>query len=115
AVDLGFDRDPLLIVNLDLQHNGIAQSARLELAQRLESAARTLPGVARAAPSPLAPVSGFGWNNGIEVPGGRRYSENEMIVWFNAVSPGFFSPYETTLLAGRALNPTDREGAPRGA
>ena len=112
TIDLGFDRDPLLIVKLDLQRGGVAPDERLGIAQRFESAARTVPGVARAALSNLTPVSGMGWNDGIEVPGGRRYSEREMVVWFNAVSPGYFTTYGTALLVGRDFAPTDRDGAP---
>jgi putative ABC transport system permease protein len=112
TMDLGFDRDPLLIVRLDLQRGGIAPGERLEIAQRSEAAARAEPGVARAALSTLTPVSGMGWNGGIEVPGGRRYSEREMIVWFNAISPGYFATYGTALLVGRDFAATDREGAP---
>ena len=112
TIDLGFDRDPLLIVNLDLQRGGVAPDERLGIAQRFEAAARTVPGVARAALSNLTPVSGYGWNDGIEVPGGRRYSEREMIVWFNAVSPGYFATYGTALLVGRDFAATDRDGAP---
>jgi putative ABC transport system permease protein len=115
AVNLGFDRDPLLIVGLDLQRGGIAQSDRLGLVQRLEATARRVPGVSRATLSNLTPVSGRGWNNGIEVPGGRRYSEREMTVMFNGVSPGYFATYGTTLLAGRDFAATDREGAPLAA
>jgi putative ABC transport system permease protein len=111
-LDLGFDRDALLIVNLDLQRGGVAPDQRLGLAQRLEEAARTLPGTASAALSSLTPVSGRGWNDRIDVPGGRRLSEREMIVWFNGVTPGYFATYGTTLLVGRDVAPTDREGAP---
>ncbi len=110
TLDLGFDRDPLLIVNLDLQREGIAPDQRLPLAQRLKETARTVPGVAAAALSNLTPVSGMGWNDGVDIPGGRRYSEREMIVWLNGVTPGYFTTYGTKLLAGRDFASTDREG-----
>jgi putative ABC transport system permease protein len=90
----------------------VAPDQRLGLAQRLEEAARTLPGTASAALSSLTPVSGRGWNDRIDVQGGRRLSEREMIVWFNGVTPGYFATYGTTLLVGRDVAPTDREGAP---
>jgi len=35
-----------------------------------------------------------------------------MIVWFNAISPGYFTTYGTALLVGRDFAATDREGAP---
>ena len=112
TIDLGFDRDPLLIVNLELQRGGVAAEERLRIAQRFEEAARTVPGVARAALSNLTPVSGMGWNDGIEVEGGRRYSEREMVVWFNGIGPGYFSTYGTALLVGRDFATTDTKGTP---
>ena len=112
TIDLGFDRDPLLIVNLELQRGGVAAEDRLRIAQRFEEAARTVPGVARAALSNLTPVSGMGWNDGIEVEGGRRYSEREMVVWFNGIGPGYFSTYGTALLVGRDFATTDTKGTP---
>jgi putative ABC transport system permease protein len=112
ALDLGFDRDPLLIVKLDLQRGGVAPDERLGIEERAQVAAGSVPGVAHAALSNLTPVSGMGWNGGIEVPGGPRYSQRDMIVWFNAVSPGYFATYGTRLLVGRDFAPTDREGTP---
>jgi putative ABC transport system permease protein len=112
TINLGFDRDPLLLVRLDLQRGGVAPDERLGIELRAQEAARTVPGVAKAAISNLTPVSGMGWNNGIEVPGGPRYSDREMIVWFNAITPGYFATYGTALLAGRDFAATDREGAP---
>jgi predicted permease len=112
TIDLGFDRDPLLIVRLDLQRGGVAPDERLGIEQRAQAAAGSVPGVAQAAISNLTPVSGMGWNGGIEVPGGPRYSQHDMIVWFNAVTPGYFATYGTTLLVGRDFAATDREGAP---
>ena len=113
TVDLGFDRDPLLLVRLDMQRGGVAPDQRLGIELRAREAARTVPGVAKAAVSNLTPVSGMGWNNGIEVPGGPRLSDREMTVWFNAITPEYFATYGTALLAGRDFAATDREGAPR--
>jgi predicted permease len=112
TIDLGFDRNPLLIVGLDLQRGGVAPDQRFQLAQRFQEAARSVPGVGHAALSNLTPASGMGWNDAIEVPGGRRLSEREMVVWFNAISPGYFATYGTTLLVGRDFASADREGAP---
>ncbi len=112
TIDLGFERDPLLIVNLELQRGGVMAEDRLRVAQRFEEAARTVPGVAGVALSNLTPVSGMGWNDGIEVERGRRYSEREMVVWFNGISPGYFSTYGTALLVGRDFAATDTKAAP---
>ena len=71
------------------------------------------PAITRVKSMTLTPVSGMGWNDRIEVTDGRRYSEREMMLWLNGVTPGYFATYGTTLLAGRDFAATDREGAPR--
>jgi putative ABC transport system permease protein len=111
-LDLGFDRNPLLIVNVDLQRSGVPSEKRLALEQRLEAAARSVPGVTHAGLSAIAPVSGMGWNDAIEVPDGPPVSERERTVWFNGISPGWFATYGTTILAGRDFTESDRDGAP---
>ncbi|HEY8550370.1 MAG TPA: ABC transporter permease [Vicinamibacterales bacterium] len=110
--DLGLDRDPLLVVNVDAQRLQLETPARRALFERaLEAAART-PGVQHAAMSVLTPVSGMGWNGGFEFPDGPELPERERIAFINAVTPGWFATYGTAFRAGRDFDHRDREGAP---
>jgi putative ABC transport system permease protein len=111
-LDLGFDRDPVLLVNLDAQPTAIPQEQRHALFERARASVAALPGVERAALSLITPVSGMGWNQAIDVVGEPQLSEQDRMAWFNAVSPGWFATYGTTLLAGRDFDGRDRTGAP---
>ena len=113
AVDTGLDRDPVLIVTVDAQHSPVAPADRTEFFDRLRKAAAALPGVAHAGASFLTPMSGMGWNNSFEMPDAAGLPETERVVWLNAVSPGFFQAYGTSLLQGRDFTDADRLGSPR--
>jgi putative ABC transport system permease protein len=110
--NLGFDRDALLIVYVDVQKTGVESADRPGLLEQVLASVAKVPGVARAGLSGVPPMSGFGWNNYVEVPGGTKLDQRESIVWFNGVTPGWFATYGTTLVSGRDFSSADRKGAP---
>jgi putative ABC transport system permease protein len=110
--NVGFDRDALLVVNLDVLKSGVEPADRPRLLEQVLDATAQVPGVARAGLSAIPPMSGMGWNNFVEVPGGAKVSQRDSVVWFNAVTPGWFATYGTTLVNGRDFTATDRKGAP---
>jgi len=110
--NVGFDRDALLVVNLDVLKSGVEPADRPRLLEQVLAATAQVPGVARAGLSAIPPMSGMGWNNFVEVPGGAKVSQRDSVVWFNAVTPGWFATYGTTLVNGRDFTATDRKGAP---
>ena len=111
--DVGFDRDSVLLVTLDLQRSQADDDPkRAGLYQRLAEAASAVPGVDRAAASLLTPVSGMGWNNAFELPGQPQLSMRDRLSFINAVTPGWLSVYGMQLLAGREFTRADRSGAP---
>ena len=110
--DLGLDEDALLLVSLDAQRSGNAQG-RGALFDQVARESGTVPGVAAAAVSVVAPVSGMGWNNNFQVRGGPTLSDRDASAWMNAVTPGWFATYRTALVAGRDFDARDGAGAPR--
>ena len=113
TTDLGFDRDPILLVLLDTQRSQVGDEGRADLYARLAEAAARVPGVEQAAASLLTPVSGQGWNNGFEIPDQPQLSIRQRLAWLNAVTPGWHSVYGTRLVAGREFTDADRDGAAR--
>ena len=111
SLDLGFDRDPLLLVTLDAQRSGVAPADRHALYMRTRDAVATLPGVERVAVSILTPLSGMSWNDAIEVEGQPALKGRDRMAWFNAVTPGWFATYGTPLVAGRDFDSRDRTGS----
>ena len=123
--DAGFDRNGLLVVNVDVlspvsAHAGAGDRAPDltvwygELLRRL----RETPGVRSASLSRKPPISneqGY-WFDIFSVEGrpsdGRWPSSAEARTFVNAVSPGYFATVSTPLIAGRDFSASDVEGRP---
>ena len=112
-LDLGFDRDAVLLVNVDAQRSEVAPADRVDLFLRVREAAAGVPGVARAGVSAVTPVSGMAWNNRFDIPEAAGMSEQERVVWVNAVTPGWFATYGAAVVAGRDFTDADRAGSAR--
>ena len=111
SLDLGFDRDPLLLVGVDAQRSTVAPTERHALLTRVRDAVATLPGVERVSVSVLTPLSGMSWNDAVEVDGQPPLKGRERMAWFNAITPGWFATYGTPLVAGRDFDSHDRTGS----
>jgi predicted permease len=107
--NVGFDRDPLLVVDVDATDAGVQPAESPEVVQQMLQAAAAVPGVARAAASTVTPLSGDVSRRRIEVPGRPSVPDSERWVYANFVGPDWFATYGTRLLAGREF--TDRDGA----
>jgi putative ABC transport system permease protein len=112
-VRLGFDPDPLLIVNANAKRSTIDPSARGVLYERLRAAAAAVPGVRSAALQNVTPLTNSQWDTLIENPEGMSLPESERDVYMNEVSLGFFATYGTPILAGRDFNAQDTLTSPK--
>ena len=110
-VPLGYDVDPVLVVELQMRGVELDSAARVALRGRLLAEAQTIPGVAHAALRVTVPFY-MTWNTDLHVAGidsVERLGEFDL----NAVSPGYFATMGTRILAGRGIAETDVAGAPR--
>lgn len=98
---LGFDRDRVLVVNVDIARTGTDPARRPVMFQRFVDAVRTTPGVAAVGGSPWTPVDG-----------GLRMGDAGRRLMFNLVTPGWFAAYGTGIRAGRDFTPRDSAEAP---
>ena len=112
TLDLGFDREPILVATLNTTRLQLEPPARPALFARTLEAASNVPGVASAALSAVTPVSGSTWNNRIELPDGPELPESERLTYINLVSGRWFSTYGTPMLAGRDFTAADGPSAP---
>ncbi len=110
--DLGFEREPVLVVGVNAQRVALEPADRAAFYERLRAAAAATPGVASAAVSVVTPVSGSSWNFLVEIPGAPARPERERVSFMNLLSPGFFRTMGTRLIAGRDFADSDRQGAP---
>jgi len=110
-LNLGFQREHVLLVNLDPARHGYSagQLARgyRELLRRLEA----IPGVRSATLSGASPISGAGASRYATVEG-RENRPGEPRVSVNWVGPRYFETYGTPLLAGREFSFQDQGNSP---
>ncbi len=111
-LDLGFERDPVLIVSVNAQRLAMEPADRPAFYERLRGAAATVPGVASVSASAVTPVGGSTWQFLVEIPGGPTLPERDRVAYVNLVSPDFFKTLGTRVIAGRDLSPQDRHGSP---
>jgi predicted permease len=112
-LNLGFDRDPILVANVNILRSGVEQDQRPELFERFRQAAVAVPGVRSAAASVVTPTSGSTWQYAVERVDDRLIAnEKDRGVYVNVVTPGWFDTYSTRLLAGRDFSDRDVKASP---
>jgi predicted permease len=110
-LDLGFDRDNVLVVDVGSSQIDLKPAGQAALFDRLLRSVAAVPGVAHASLSVITPASGAMWNGVVDVPGAPAMTEEERTVCLNFVTPDWFATYGTPILAGRAFDDHDRDGS----
>jgi macrolide transport system ATP-binding/permease protein len=114
SVNLGFNAENILIFNLDATQAGYKDVTLKQFYAELEQRFQSIPGVRSATSSDMPLVGGWSSNTGIAVPGippppeGQR-GPNTSIA---GVGPTFFETMEIPIVAGRAIDKRDVDGAP---
>jgi putative ABC transport system permease protein len=112
ALNLGFEREGVLLVRLDTPPAVVPAADRPALFQRIVDAVRATPGVGHAAISEITPVSGTITDAYVEVDGAPRLAPPQNITYRNVITPGWFATYGTRLVAGRDFDDRDQAAAP---
>ncbi len=112
TMDVGFDRDPVLLVRLDVPQKRAEPSQRAALYDRIAVAVRAMPGVAHAAVSEVTPVSGTITDVYVETETGPKLAPPQNVSYRNVISSDWFATYGTRLLAGRDFDERDRVASP---
>ncbi|MDE3136714.1 MAG: ABC transporter permease [Acidobacteriota bacterium] len=112
-VDPGFDPHNVLLARVYLHNANVAEGARAEVYGRMLARLQAMPGVVSASECWFTPFSGMEWNEDITVEGYKAPQGEEPLVWFNWITPGYFSTMRTPLLAGREFTPADTAGSTR--
>ncbi|MGH7650079.1 MAG: ADOP family duplicated permease [Gemmatimonadaceae bacterium] len=110
AMPLGYDVDHTLVVEVNLRGMKLSNDEQKTLMHRLTDQATGLAGVQGATQMVSTPFYSFE-GTGLVVPGidsVQRLGKFEL----QLVSPGYFRTVGTRILAGRALDSTDRKGSP---
>ena len=111
AVDPGFARSGVIVAHVDLRRIALPADGRIAYKQSIVERLRATPGVEAAAAMSIVPVSGNGWGNDISVQSGQTQTVSTR---FNQISHGYFSTFQTPVVAGRDFDPAaDTLAAPR--
>jgi putative ABC transport system permease protein len=113
GTDLGFTRHNVLLVRAAAMASNIPKDQRPRMYDEILDRLRVIPGVISASSSAMTPIGGGVWNNFIEPEGYTPKGEDDTIVYFNRVSPGYFATMRTPLLLGRDFSARDDAGAPK--
>jgi predicted permease len=111
SVRLGYEVDPVLLVDLNMRGVELDSARAAALRRQLLETAQTIPGVAGAARQLTVPFWTT-WNMGLYVAGidsVNRLGEFDL----NAVSPEYFATMGTRILRGRGIGTEDTRSAPR--
>jgi predicted permease len=108
--ELGYDVEPVLLVDLRMRGVTIDSAAEVALRSRLQESAKAVPGVANASRQLTVPFWSS-WNYDLRVAG---IDSVHVLGNFelNSVSPEHFETFGTKILRGRGLTSADVAGAP---
>jgi len=109
-IRLGYDVDPVLLVDLNMRGVDLDSAHKVQLRQRLLETALTTPGVQNATFQTGVPFWST-WSVSLFVSGIDTVSRLGRFD-VNAVSPGYFATMGTRILRGRGILATDLEHAP---
>jgi predicted permease len=112
GVDAGFQRDGILLTDMDFTVLNLSNERRISFANELLDRVRAIPGVDAAASAAIVPLSGNGAVHDILPGTDGAAKEDSPVAAFNRVSPGFFFTLRTPILAGRDFDDHDVAGSP---
>jgi predicted permease len=112
-VDTGFEKQNVLVFQLDEYAAGYKPDARLgNLLNQIEERVGAIREV-RAASFSMFTFNQGEWSNDVTLEGISRNSENSEEVLMNRVGAGYFAAFGLPVLSGRTFTPQDNERAPK--
>jgi macrolide transport system ATP-binding/permease protein len=114
SVNLGFNAENILIFTLDATQAGYKDASLKQFYKQLEQRFQAIPGVRSATSSDMPLVGGWSSSTSITVPGIPQPPEGQRgpNTSYALVGSTFFETMEIPIVAGRALDKRDVEGAP---
>jgi predicted permease len=113
--DVGFERERVLLVNVNARRATSDIAQRLLLFGRIRETVLALPGITDAALSTVTPIQGGGMIRRLEMTGGVPVPPTLLggiaNSWGNQVSPRWFSSLAIPVIAGRDFSDRDRSGS----
>jgi macrolide transport system ATP-binding/permease protein len=113
SVNLGFNAENILIFTLDAAQAGYKDASLKQFYQELEQRFQSIPGVRSATSSDMPLVGGWSSSTSITVPGIPQPPEGQRgpNTSYAMVGSNFFETMEIPIVAGRAIDNRDVDGA----
>ena len=105
--DYGFERTFLLLAEFDPRLAGYTPLQTADLHQRLLDRLSAIPGVESAALAGSPPISAGSWRSNISIAGYTPAPKENMNSILNRVSGRYFETAGISIVAGRAISPSD--------
>lgn len=112
TLDLGFDRNNVLLVHTDLNTAKVPPEQQLGIFEEIETRLGALPGVVSVGRSLITPILGGGWNQEVRTEWSKALTGHDALSWLNSASPGYFQTLHMTLLSGRNFSKGDTKTSP---
>ncbi len=110
SIRMGYDVDPILLVNLNMRGVALDSAAKVLLRQKLLATARTIPEVENVSLQTSVPFWST-WSQGLTVAGidsVQKLGQFDL----NSVSPEYFATLGTRIVRGRGITEADVATAP---
>jgi predicted permease len=112
-VDVGFDRERLLVVRFDPQGSGYERERLRALQREMLDTLRAIPGVKQVTLATGSPFNGNVDGRRLTIPGVEPREPDDSIIQVNLIAPDYFNALQIPLLSGRTIEERDRDGAQR--
>ncbi|HKQ90485.1 MAG TPA: ABC transporter permease [Blastocatellia bacterium] len=112
SIDLGFERENVLLVTLDPSHSGYAPEQTRHSFLALLDGIQAIPGVRSASLSWNPPVAGGGSSRTVSLEGRAPGPEAKREIYVNWVAPRYFETLGVPLMAGRDFGSHDTPTSP---
>ncbi|MBV9779248.1 MAG: ABC transporter permease [Acidobacteriaceae bacterium] len=115
SVNVGFNRDKLLVFSLDAWKAGYSDQARINFYAELRRRFALLPGVVNATLSGMPLLADWTSRTDVIIPGAHNSEDKPLSTARIRVGPAFFETLQIPIRAGRAFDERDTAGAPKRA
>ncbi len=107
AVDLGFQRENVVVVDVDASNQGYKGHRLRTFYDQLLERTRHLPNVRSAGLSGMTPMGGYLMSRSFSAEGYQPHPGESLIAFSNPVTEGYFTTLGIPLLLGRDFRPED--------
>ena len=111
ALDIGFDRNNVLLANVNLKTAKVPAEQYLATYEALEQRLKTLPGVVSVGRSFTTPVSHMEWNEDVHIDDAGGPVGDAALTYYNFVSAGYFETLRIPVVRGRGFVAGDSKTA----